>query len=81
MGNFSIQTGNGDVVVYTDETKHKEMRQRAKRNSLLAQSDSIMVSDRGFTDAKKTEWVTYRQQLRDMDFSDPDKITWPTNPE
>ena len=81
MGNFSIQTGNGDVVVYTDETKHKEMRQRAKRNSLLAQSDSMMVSDRGLTDAKKAEWVTYRQALRDMDFSDLDNITWPTKPE
>tara|TARA_R100000152_G_C6738955_1_gene162867 strand:+ start:850 stop:1095 length:246 start_codon:yes stop_codon:yes gene_type:complete len=81
MGNFSIQTGNGDVLVYTDETKHKEMRQRAKRNSLLAQSDSMMVSDRGLTDAKKAEWVTYRKALRDMDFSDLDNITWPTKPE
>ncbi len=81
MGNFSIQTGNGDVVVYTDETKHKEMRQRAKRNSLLAQSDSMMISDRGLTDAKKAEWVTYRQALRDMDFSDLDNLTWPTKPE
>ena len=81
MALFKHKIGNGDEVVYTDESLHKQMRQRAKRNSLLAQSDSIMVSDRGFTDAKKTEWVTYRQQLRDMDFSDPDKITWPTKPE
>ena len=22
------------------------------------------------------EWKTYRQELRDMDFSDPDNITW-----
>ena len=42
MATFRIKTGNGDAVVYTDETKHKEMRQRAKRNSLLAQSDSPM---------------------------------------
>ena len=81
MGNFSIQTGNGDVLVYTDETKHKEMRQRAKRNSLLAQSDSMMVSDRGLTDAKKAEWVAYRKALRDMDFSDLDNLNWPTKPE
>jgi hypothetical protein len=80
MGTFTIKTGNGDVVVYTDETKHKEMRQRAKRNSFLAQSDSMMVSDRGLTDAKKAEWVTYRQALRDMDFSDLDNLTWPTKP-
>ena len=53
MATFRIKTGNGDAVVYTDETKHKEMRQRAKRNSLLAQSDSMMVSDRGLSDEKK----------------------------
>ena len=81
MATFRIKTGNGDAVVYTDETKHKEMRQRAKRNSLLAQSDSMMVSDRGLTDAKKAEWVTYRQALRDMDFSDLDNLKWPTKPE
>ena len=81
MATFRIKTGNGDAVVYTDETKHKEMRQRAKRNSLLAQSDSMMVSDRGLTDAKKAEWVTYRKSLRDMDFSDLDNLKWPTKPE
>ena len=81
MGNFSIKIGNGESVVYTDETKHKEMRQRAKRNSLLAQSDPMMFSDRGLTDSKKAEWITYRQALRDMDFSDLENLTWPTKPE
>ena len=80
MTSFSIKTGNGDEVVYTDESLHKQMRQRAKRNSLLAQSDSMMVSDRGLTDAKKAEWVTYRQALRDMDFSDLSNLNWPTKP-
>lgn len=81
MGTNRIKIGNGDEVVYTDDSLHKEMRQRAKRNSLLAQSDSMMVSDRGLTDAKKAEWVTYRQALRDMDFSDLDNLNWPTKPE
>lgn len=81
MATFTIKTGNGDAVVYTDKTKHKEMRQRSKRNSLLAQSDSIMVSDRKLTDAKKVEWVTYRKALRDMDFSDLNNLKWPTKPE
>jgi len=80
MGTNRIRIGNGDEVVYTDESLHKEMNQRAKRNSLLAQSDSMMVSDRGLTDTKKAEWVTYRQALRDMDFSDLDNLTWPTKP-
>ena len=80
MGTNRIKIGNGDEVVYTDDSLHKEMRQRARRNSLLAQSDPMMVSDRGLTDAKKSEWVTYRQALRDMDFSDLDNLTWPTKP-
>ena len=81
MATFTIKSGNGDVVVYTDKTKHKEMRQRSKRNSLLADSDSMMVSDRGLTDAKKAKWVAYRKTLRDMDFSDLDNLKWPTKPE
>ena len=75
------RVGNGDEVVYTDRSLHKEMKQRAKRNSFLADSDSMMVSDRGLTDSKKAEWVTYRQALRDMDFSDLDNLKWPTKPE
>ena len=80
MATFTIKTGNGDTVVYTDETKFKEMQQRSIRNSLLADSDSMMVSDRGLTDAKKAEWVAYRKALRDMDFSDLENLTWPTKP-
>ena len=38
-----------------------------------------MVED--FPTDKKTEWKTYRQALRDMNFSDPNNITWPTKPE
>ena len=81
MALFKYMIGNGDQVVYTDETLHKEMKQRAKRNSLLADSDSMMVSDRGLSDEKKAEWITYRQALRDMDFSDLNNLNWPTKPE
>ena len=77
----TIQMGNGDPVTFSNTANKREMYERAKRNSLLAQSDSMMVSDRGLTDAKKAEWVTYRQALRDMDFSDLDNLTWPTKPE
>ena len=40
-----------------------------------------MVSDRGLSDEKKAEWITYRQALRDMDFSDLNNLNWPTKPE
>ena len=81
MATYRIKIGNGDEVVYTDGSLRKHMRQRAKRNSLLAQSDSMMVSDRDLSDEKKAEWVTYRQALRDMDFSDINNLNCPTKPE
>ena len=76
-----ITIGNGDPVKITDDKDIPIARKRAERNSLLAQSDSMMVSDRGLTDVKKAEWVTYRQALRNMDFNNLDKITWPEKPE
>ena len=81
MATYRIKIGNGDKVVYTSREQHQEMKQRAKRNSLLANSDSMMVFDRGLSDEKKAEWVTYRQALRDMDFSDINNLNWPTKPE
>ena len=81
MATYRIKIGNGDEVIYTSREQHQEMKQRAKRNSLLAQSDSMMVSDRGLSDAIKAKWVTYRKALRDMDFSDLDNLNWPSKPE
>ena len=81
MATYRIKIGNGDEVIYTSREQHQEMKQRAKRNSLLAQSDPMMIPDRALTDAKKAEWVTYRKQLRDMDFSDLNNLNWPTKPE
>ena len=36
------------------------------RDILLAQSDWTQLPDSPLTDAKKTEWATYRQALRDF---------------
>ena len=53
-------------------------RLREKRNSILAKSDWMANSDVTMSNA----WKTYRQQLRDLPASesDPDDITWPTEP-
>ena len=59
----------------------KQLEKRAERNNLLALSDSKILPDRGLSESKVTEWKTYRQSLRDIDFSDPDNITWPNKPE
>ena len=37
-----------------------------KRNRKLITSDWTQMPDAPLTDAKKTEWATYRQQLRDI---------------
>ena len=51
---------------------------RSKRDVLLAQSDYMGNSDVTMSSA----WKTYRQALRDLPASesDPDDITWPTEP-
>ena len=75
---FTTKIGNG--VPASSNTK-QEARVKAERNSLLANSDMYMVEDYPITTEKKTEWKTYRKELRDMDFSDLDNLTWPTKPE
>ena len=39
---------------------------RKQRDDLLLESDWTHTADAPFTDAKKAEWVTYRQALRDL---------------
>ena len=75
----SITTGNGQKVVFDDPKDYPSMELRAERNARLSETDCFMIED--FPTTKKAEWKTYRQELRDMDFSDPDNITWPTKPE
>ena len=55
---------------------------RQLRNRLLIESDWTQFADSPLTDSKKTEWKTYRQQLRDLpaNTSDPADPTWPTKP-
>ena len=60
-------------------TNRKEVHSKALRNKYLAQSDIYMIED--YPTDKKTEWKTYRKELRDMDFSDLDNLKWPTKPE
>jgi len=77
----SIQIGDGEAVIYDDDSQLEVSQLRAERNDKLAKTDIYMISDYPITTEQKTAWQTYRQQLRDMDFSDPQNITWPTKPE
>lgn len=55
---------------------------RSQRDKWLIQCDWTQAADSPLSDAKKAEWATYRQQLRDLpaNTSDPANPTWPTPP-
>ena len=56
---------------------------KQKRNTLLTASDWTVGVDSPLSDSKKAEWQTYRQTLRDYDYSSITEdygIVWPTPP-
>ena len=75
--NNVINDMNWDINNQT--INYKLLEAKAERNAKLSDSDIYIIED--FPTTKKTEWKTYRQALRDMDFSDLDNLTWPTKPE
>ena len=55
---------------------------RAQRDALLAACDWTQAADSPLTDAKKEEWQTYRQALRDItkQAGFPSTVDWPVAP-
>lgn len=59
---------------------------RMERDIKLGGTDWTQMVDAPITDAKKAEWVTHRQALRDImanlpaDLNDPEDVVWPTPP-
>ncbi len=55
---------------------------RVVRDGKLTDSDWTQLPDSALTDAKKTEWATYRQKLRDLPATETnyENPTWPTEP-
>jgi hypothetical protein len=91
LGKFPAQEFliiNGEPVRKPDEEieaveVHKYwLTLRKNRNGLLSESDWTQIPDAPLTEAQKTEWQTYRQQLRDLpaNTEDPRNVTWPTKP-
>ena len=80
---FKIKLGQGKTVVVEegDEGGVLVANDRAKRNMLLADTDCYLLADFPVSASDLIKWKTYRQELRGMDFSDPEKITFPTKPE
>lgn len=59
---------------------------RTKRNNLLSSSDWTAVSDTALTSAKKTEWQTYRTNLRNLTdglstVDDVNGVSFPAQPD
>ena len=79
----NLETLELEEITLVNTTSHW-MTQR--RNIRLAECDWTQAADSPLSDTKKTEWATYRQQLRDLpaSYSNPTSksdITWPTKPE
>jgi len=71
-----------DAELLKIQNQKNMQRLRRRRQVDLSSSDWTQAADSPLSDAKKAEWATYRQQLRDLpaNTSDPANPTWPTPP-
>ena len=71
-----------DVTIESDEPSLYDLLRKDRDKALVA-SDWTQFNDSPLTDAKKQEWATYRQALRDLpqNTEDPSAPLWPTKPE
>lgn len=66
---------------YEDNAEKDELRK--VRDVALSKTDWTQGADSPLSDAKKAEWATFRQALRDITdtYSSLDDVVWPTQPE
>ena len=77
MTEAEIAEYNANIPTEAEILADKWARVRIERNFKLSQTDWRASSDLTLSDS----WKTYRQALRDVPTqSDPDNITWPTEP-
>jgi hypothetical protein len=66
------------------DTEGEAARVRAQRNTLLVESDVMVLPDRWavMTPEQQTAWAAYRQTLRDITAQDgfPWAVQWPVQP-
>ena len=69
-------------VIDARKTEEAWFLLRSVRAGRLSSTDWTQSPDSPLTDAKKQEWATYRQALRDLpaNTTDPANPTWPTQP-
>ena len=76
----SVEDDDPRFVAYTDRKVGGLVR--GKRTALLSDCDWTEMPGSPLSDAKKAEWATYRQELRDITTQSgfPNTVTWPTKP-
>ena len=75
-----------ELSYYVELNKELLINIRYRRKVSLSNSDWTQMPDSPLSDAKKQEWSTYRQALRDLPetyigATSIDDIIWPTKPE
>ena len=75
---------NPDTTTDAEKVEEKLDELRRKRKIRLDQSDWTQVSDSSLSPKQKTDWATYRQELRDITKTYQDRsadgFKWPTKP-
>tara|TARA_Y100001978_G_scaffold25539_1_gene21879 strand:+ start:618 stop:899 length:282 start_codon:yes stop_codon:yes gene_type:complete len=81
MTDNEIAEYNASLPTEEETLARKWLEVRNRRNYLLDQTDWVVTKASETGVAETDAWKTYRQALRDVTTqSDPDKITWPTEP-
>ena len=61
-------------------SNHEITLLKGERSVLLRRTDWMVIRAIELGTIIEDKWKTYRQALRDMDFSDEDNIVFPTEP-
>jgi hypothetical protein len=71
-----------DEDTLAGRTAQKAEEVRAARNVKISESDWTQLDDTPITNAKKLEWASYRQALRDIPSQAgfPWNVSWPSEP-
>lgn len=86
VDNFKVNLSDLTIEAVTPVAEDLQHWLRLHRNARLKSCDWTQGADSPLSNSKKTEWATYRQQLRDLpasysSLSDKSSVTWPTKPE
>lgn len=78
--NWIVSSATAEEIAQRTDAQWQSVRDQ--RDSKLQACDWTQLPDVPLTEEQKAEWVTYRQQLRDVtNQPDPFNIVWPVAPQ